>query len=129
MKDAIKRRIAVEKAVVRAFVKSALEAGYRLSVSLERGFDPDVMAENKVLGITDRRKIMAEAFAGDEAHIFVHEPEGRVLDDDGRLVTRGWVYIVLGNDGYDVISDYTTNLDKLGLMTKANEVSEKYEPK
>ncbi len=31
----------------------------------------------------------------------------------------GWVYIVLGNDGWDVISDYHANLEKFMPKTLA----------
>lgn len=111
----------VEEKIVGAFVDAALAAGYRLGVSLERGYDADEM----LLGSTDRAKIMEEAFAGDECHIFIQPQHGPVMKN-GRLIAKGWVYCVFGNDGWDVISDYTTNLDNLGLMTEADKLSEKY---
>lgn len=111
----------VEEKIVGAFVDAALKAGYRLAVSLERGYDTDEM----LLGSTDRAKIMEEAFAGDECHIFVQPATGKLLDN-GNVVSRGWVYCVFGNDGWDVIADYTTNLDKLGLMVEADKLSEHY---
>lgn len=111
----------VEKKIVGAFVRSALKAGYRLSVSLERGFDTDEM----LLGSTDRAKIMEEAFAGDECHIFVHAKEGDLIED-GSLKSIGWIYCVLGNDGYDVIADYATKLDNLGLMVECEKLSDHY---
>ncbi len=36
----------------------------------------------------------------------------------------GWVYLVYGNDGYDVVNDYTTNLDEL-FMARINEMTYK----
>lgn len=47
----------VEQKIVGAFVDSALKAGYRLGVSLEKGYDIDEM----LLGSTDRAKIMEES--------------------------------------------------------------------
>lgn len=111
----------VEEKIVGAVVDAALKAGYRLAVSLERGYDTDEM----LLGSTDRAKIMEEAFAGDDCHIFIQPAEGELLDE-GTVVSLGWVYCVFGNDGWDVISDYTTNLDKLGLMVEADKLSEQY---
>lgn len=116
----IERRQEIERRIVRRFVKDALKAGNRLGVSLDRGYDAE---DGMLLGSTDVKKIMDEAFAGDEAHIFVQPKDGPTVED-GAVVSCGWVYIVLGNDGWDVISDYTTNLED--LLKGANALSEKY---
>lgn len=107
-----------ETAIVGRFVDDALAAGYQISVSLERGYD----IEDMLLASTDRKKIMEEAFAGDEAHLFIHEA-GKPAIEAGRINSIGWVFIVLGNDGYDVICDYDTNLEQLlkGAETEAKE--------
>lgn len=115
----VKMRQEVEHKIISAFVDSALSAGYRLSVSLERGFD----VEEMLLGSTDKKAIMEEALAGDECHIFVNESTGEVLVN-GRINSIGWVFCVFGNDGWDVISDYTTNLEH--LMVEATEISDAY---
>lgn len=112
----------VEEKIVGAFVDAALKAGYRLAVSLERGYD----VEEMLLGSTDRAKIMEEAFAGDECHIFLQSAKGDPLVLGGRVISEGWVYCVFGNDGWDVISDYTVNLDNLGLMDEARKLSDHY---
>lgn len=116
----VKMRQLVEREIVGQFVKDALAAGYRLAVSLDRGYDIDEM----LIGSTDEAKIMEEAFAGDECHIFVQPGSGKTITDDGRIVSEGWVFCVMGNDGWDVISDYTTNLEE--LLTGANKISDKY---
>jgi len=122
----IKMRQKVEREIISAFVKQALAAGYRLSVSLERGFDLKV--GDPMLGSTDADALIEEAMAGDDAHIFVHAADGPLRDEKtGSLVTVGWVYIVLGNDGWDVISDYSMGLDKLGLMAESERISKEYE--
>ena len=36
----------------------------------------------------------------------------------------GWVFFVYGNDGYDVVNDYTINLES--VMKEANELADKY---
>ena len=110
----------VEKTIVTAFVRDALAAGKRLAVSLERGYD----LEEMLLGSTDRKKILEEAFAGDECHIFVQPAEGPTVDKNGQVVSEGWVYCVFGNDGWDVISDYTTNLEP--LLKNAQKLSDRY---
>jgi hypothetical protein len=114
------KRQNIERRIVRTFVEDALAAGKRLAVSLDRGYD----VEDMLLGSRDKAAIMLEAFAGDEAHIFVQPAEGPTVED-GQVVSEGWVFIVLGNDGYDVISDYTVNLEP--LLARANKLAEKLE--
>lgn len=116
----VKMRQEVEHKIVGRFVDDALKAGHRLAVSLERGYDLDEM----LLGSTDRKKILSEAFAGDDCHIFVQAADGPTIED-GQVVSIGWVYLVFGNDGWDVVSDYTTNLES--LLTGANKISKKYQ--
>lgn len=113
----LRQHMATERKIVRAFVDAALAAGYRLAVSLERGYDTDEM----LLGSTNAAAIMAEAFAGDEAHIFVQPAHG-VLIKDGAVVSEGWVYIVLGNYGYDVLADWTAGIEP--LLAEAIRISE-----
>lgn len=115
----VKMRQKVEREIIGQFVKDALAAGHRLAVSLERGYDLDEM----LLGSTDFEKIMAEAFAGDECHIFVQPATGPTTEN-GRINAKGWVYCVFGNDGWDVISDYTVNLEP--LMKGAEKISDEY---
>lgn len=109
----------MEQRIVKRFVKDAIAKGYRLAVSLERGYD----VEDMLLGSTDVAKVMDEAFAGDMAHIFVQPGDGELVTGDGQVVSEGWVFIVLGNDGYNVISDYTVNLES--LLTGANRLAGK----
>lgn len=109
----------LEERIVRKFVQDALAKGYLLSVSLEGGHD---LAE-MLTGAIDEELIMKEAFAGDECHIFVHR-KGEAFTDKGNVVSMGWVYLVLGNEGWDVISDYTVNLE--GILTGALEISNQY---
>ncbi len=116
----IETRQKVERQIINRFVTDALAAKYRLAVSLERGYD----VEDMLLGSRDKKKIVDEAMAGDEAHIFVQPADG-ALTENGSVVSVGWVYVVLGNDGWDVVSDYTTNLEE--LLTGANELASKLE--
>lgn len=117
MSVAMRKR--VEKTIVTAFVRDALAAGYRLAVSLDHGYDLDEM----LLGSRDRKAILEAAFAGDDCHIFVQPAEGPT-NEEGRVVSEGWVYCVFGNDGWDVISDYTMNLEP--LLKNAQKLSDRY---
>lgn len=76
-------RQVVERAIAKQFVQDALAAGYRLAVSLERGYDVDEM----LLGSTDEAKIMEEIFAGDECHVFIQAAEG-LLKNTERLANQ-----------------------------------------
>lgn len=45
-------------------------------------------------------------FACDEARLYA------TRDNERGLAFSGWVFFVLGNDGFDVVSDYTANLEE-----------------
>lgn len=104
MSTSVGIRQTVEKAIAAQFVKDALAVGKRLAVSLERGYDTDEM----LLGSTEEKKILEEMFAGDECHVFIQAADGPTVDE-GVVVSEGWVYFVMGNDGWDVISDNLSN--------------------
>lgn len=89
----VKLRQELEKRILTRFVEDALKAGKRLAVSLDRGYDLDEM----LLGSRDKAKIIAEATAGDECHIFVQPATGPMVSG-GRVVSEGWVYFVYGNE-------------------------------
>ena len=90
------QRTTIERRVVTRTVDALLAAGFELN--LENGGDdyelPDFTRDHKVF--------LDALFAADEDRIFARRP--------GKL-GRGWVYCVYGNDGWDVISDYTTSLE------------------
>ena len=100
----------VEREVVTAAVKGLLAAGYRVSVDYERGSDTVVTSLKEP-------EIIAALFACDEEWLLVTR--------DGEVKPCGWVYLVYGNDGWDVISDYTTNLET--ALSNAFNVSKEYE--
>lgn len=84
-----------ETQVILPFVEDAVAAGYTLGV-----YD----GEEQVLPPTsDPPAVMAALFSVDEEYITVCR--------GGKPV--GWVYLVHGNGGWDVVSDYTTNLAPL----------------
>jgi|SRR5215831_8477711 len=87
----------IERMIVRRVILDALRAGYSLNVN--NGGDLDELPEPT----TDRKLILDTMFATDEDRLdfYPSTPEQK----------GGWVYFVYGNDGYDVISDYTTNLE------------------
>lgn len=110
----------VEKKVVGKLVDDILKAGHRIAVSLERGYD----VEDMLIGSTDKEKIMKAAFEGDECHLFIQYATGPLLRNE-KVTSKGWVFLVFGNSGFDVISDYTVNVEK--LVKGANELGYKLE--
>jgi hypothetical protein len=99
-------RIAVEKHIARAIVKAGIAAGYKLAV--ENGGDdlecrPTNLASEvlKVMFATDQ----------DEIRFFTQGEQN-----------AGWVRLIYGNEGYDVISDYTINLEK--VIKPANDIAD-----
>ena len=105
----VKMRIAVEKAIAERIVDDALAQGYTVSVN-----DSEVWTLNNS---TDKAAIMAAMFTSDADQLSF----GMYGTD------QGWVYLVYGNDGYDVISDYSSNQRTSAILEGANALAEKIE--
>jgi len=89
----IETRKRLERQIARHTIKAALAAGYTLGV-----YDcEEITLEN----CADAGKVFDAMFTTDDDKLLFYR--------DGQRI--GWVWFVYGNDGYDVISDYTTNLD------------------
>lgn len=84
----------VERRIMKRCVKELLAAGYQLSV-----FDGE---EITVRRSTDRKAILAAMRTTDDDYLYVYQGADKKI---------GWVRFVYGNDGPDVICDYTTNLE------------------
>jgi hypothetical protein len=106
----VKMRQEVERKIATAAIQSLLQAGFALSV--DNGGD-----EYELSHSTDQTAILKAMFLCDEDRLYV-EKESK---------TFGWIYFVYGNDGWDVISDYTVNLESfIGEGTEAYKISEYY---
>lgn len=87
----IEKRIAIEKRVVRKLVRVAKAAGWSIPYVYDGG--ENVKCESE-------KDIMDAVFSVDESWIKFRK------EIDGKMI--GCVaYIVLGNDGYDAICDYS----------------------
>lgn len=107
----VKMRQMVEKEICTAVVDALLAAGYAISVD-NGGDEPEVVSS------ADRAVILAGMFATDDERLYAEKPAGTHF---------GWVYFVYGNDGYDVMSDYTVNLESVvGEGTSVDKVIETY---
>lgn len=92
----VEQRQAVERKIVVQAVNDLLKAGFYLEVN-----DGDEDVTEKTM---DQAVILDAMFSTDEDIIFVYWP--------GRLLNAGWIRFIYGNDGPDVINDYTVNLEE-----------------
>lgn len=95
MSDEVKTRIGIETKIAKKAICELIKAGYTLGVH---------DGEELVLGNCTDQKALIEAMQSvDEEHLMVYKDNKRV----------GWVFFVYGNSGWDVIADYTTNLESV----------------
>jgi hypothetical protein len=85
-------RIRAEKRMCVALVKACLDRGFAVSVN-----DGE---EWVVKRSTDKATILAALFSTDEDQIVIRDASG---------ARAGWFHLIYGNDGYDVVADYTAN--------------------
>lgn len=91
----VRARVAVERRIVKRMVADLLAAGFELSVM-------DGEVEHK--RTNDPAKLHKDLMETDEDYLFVYKV--------GEKQRFGHVYFVYGNDGWDVISDHTVNLEQ-----------------
>lgn len=94
---AICQRIGVEFDILTRTIHALCEAGYLLQI--DNGEDAFPVAG----GCRDRLALIEAAMQTDEERLYVYR--------DHDHMAFGWVFFVYGNDGWDVINDYTTNLE------------------
>lgn len=110
---AVRNRQRTEQCIVLTAAQALLDAGYSLGV-----YDGE---EIVVHHSTDIHKIHEALFNTDEDYLFVY------IKGDNEKDTRPqyWVKCVYGNDGWDVISDYTTKLERqVGEGSKVQKLSD-----
>jgi hypothetical protein len=105
----VAKRQAIEKRIARAFAKTVIAAGH--SLLIDNGGE-----QGEEVKTTTVAQTMKEMFATDEERVYVIDASGKNL---------GGVYFVYGNDGWDVIADYHTRLEDMGLLKDALALSEK----
>jgi hypothetical protein len=91
----VRARIGIERKIVLRLIDDLLAAGCELSV-----YD----GEEQYPWTTDRAAVIDAIMNTDEDALNV-----RRLSDG----LSGWVHLVYGNDGWDVICDYTLNIEPL----------------
>jgi len=104
----VKMRQRVERAIARRVILDALAAGYALNVN-NGGDEHELPAPS-----TKVKEVLGAMFATDDEHLMFYKEGKRV----------GWVWFIYGNSGYDVVSDYTCNLED--VMQGADALADKY---
>ena len=104
----VRYRIAVERKIVMALIDRALAEGYELAVD-DGGHEP-------LLWTTDRRTLIDNIMETDEDYLRFRK--------DGKIA--GWVFLVYGNEGWDVICDNTVNLEE--FLAPITKLAESLEP-
>ncbi len=103
----VKMRQEVERKIAKAFIKQAIAAGYEIAVN---------NGEEETKAFDNVATVLKAMFLTDEDYLIVFNGK------DGERF--GWVRFIYGNDGWDVISDYTTNLEH--VMSEAKKISDHY---
>lgn len=107
---AIRQRQQVEQTIARAVVDALLKAGFSLGV---KDGEKIVLHHSK-----NEAKLLDALFNTDEDYLFVYVKSGR---------PDYWVRFVYGNDGWDVINDYTAHLEPyIGEGTAVQKLIDKY---
>ena len=96
----------LERQIVTKIVDDALAAGYALSV--DNGGDGFEIAMS-----TERQAVLDVLFQTDEERL--------VLSKEQKII--GSVFLVYGNDGWDVVCDYHLSIED--VMKGANELADK----
>lgn len=95
-------RLSIEANIVTRVVDALLSAGYRLNVHDGDGFD-----DRPKEPTTDRAAVLAELMQTDDEFLKAEPPVASVG------MSRGWVRFVYGNDGPDVVCDYSLSLEEV----------------
>lgn len=116
----IKMRQMVEKKIYTKVIDVLLDAGFYLSIDNGDNSGNDYEVKNS----KDRDVLLHGMYQTDEERLYVSKrPKAGATPE-----IIGWVYFVYGNDGWDVISDYTVNLEKyIGEGSAVDKVVKKYE--
>lgn len=105
----VKMRQEVERKIATKVIDDALAAGYALNTDISDG--PELASPT-----SDRKTIIDSMFLGDKDRLLFYKKDGKD--------PIGWVYFIYGNDGWDVISDYTVNLEE--ILKGANVIVDSY---
>lgn len=96
----IKNRQAIERRIVSEAINAGIKEGYTFIIYNGGDSDEEIKTTNK-------QETLSAMFATDEERLY--------LCKEGKKI--GCIFFVYGNDGHDVICDYSTNLEELLTST------------
>lgn len=100
----MKKLISIEDQVIKATIKALLDDGYILSVN-----DGE---ETTVTHSTDPDRIFTAMKTTGEDYLMVHvQINDSIRPDITEYVECGWVRFIYGNEGTEVINDYSVSLE------------------
>lgn len=102
-----------EIAIAKATIKALLDAGF--AVTMNDG------EENIVIASRNVDAIFAAMMTTDEDYLIAETP------DDADHNVCGWVRFIYGNDGWDVINDYSARLES--VLVPVNALADELEAK
>jgi hypothetical protein len=105
----LQKRISIEKEIATKIVDDALALNYTISVN--------ACEEWTVKRSKNRKEILDALMTTDDDTLVFRDMNGNKI---------GWVWLVYGNDGYDVVCDYTDNIETCELLAGADALSDKY---
>lgn len=112
--EAIRARQEIERRVVSRAVTDLLAAGFYITV--DYGDDDE---QNDCIRSRSHDEIMAACGACDEEYLRLYRPSE---SDPSKWKRGGYVFLVYGNDGHDVIADYTIPIEE--HLKGANELAD-----
>lgn len=113
LEPAIQKRVRMEMQIAQRVVRDAIKAGWRLTV--DYGED-ELPVENSA----SVERVVAALLECDEEYLIL-----RRFDGNGAQTAKGWVRFVYGNSGWDVICDYSVNIE--GVLAGAEALAERLE--
>lgn len=127
-----KLRAELEHKIVASVVRAVLARGYSIEVTA------DGESELVQSATRDENKIYDALFACDDAKLFLcASDDADKIGPEWAKTYTGYVYFVYGNSGYDVISDYTLNVQNLrhpnpnfngkSILEEADRIIERYQ--
>jgi hypothetical protein len=91
----------IERKIAAKVVEDILAAGYSITIAYHDS------NSNTIKQSTDAAAIVAELHQCDVEYLLVHEA------GSNRFEHLGWIEFIYGNDGHDLIANYTNNLEPL----------------
>ena len=92
----VEKRIEIERKVVRHLIRTMKAAGWNV-LNVDDGGDEMVECKTET-------ETMDAVFSVDESHIYFRKP---IIREGKEIGITHHAYIVLGNDGWDAICDYS----------------------